>query len=87
MHFRPEHDPRPGGPVEWEDNWISNTFAWASARFVPEWCQTEEHWTSRTALYLFTDCPCCLFWRGLTVGAAGMFALYTALWALFAALS
>jgi hypothetical protein len=83
MRFRPADDPRntiddipgvttdktePGTPVEWEDNFLSNTFAWASYVLVPDWCQTPEHFTSRFTQYLFTDCPCCLFWRGLTFG-------------------
>lgn len=77
MRFRPADDPRqaaiegdpnPGGPVEWEDNAISNAFAWASFKIVPAWCQTPEHWSSRVAQYLFTDCPCCLLWRGIVVG-------------------
>ena len=78
MKFRPTDDPRnkaiegdpnPGSPVEWEDNWLSNTFAWASHKITPTWCQTPEHFTARIANYLWTDCPCCLLWRGLTVGA------------------
>ena len=76
MKFRPVDDPRqehagdpdPGGPVEWADNGVSNTFAWASYRLTPTWCQDEDHWTSRVTQYLFTDCPCCLLFRGLSVG-------------------
>jgi hypothetical protein len=80
MKFRPEHDPRsapvkeaehddsPGGPVEWEDNRLSNTLAWASYRFAPDWCQTPEHFTSRLTQHLFTDCPCCLLFRGVAIG-------------------
>ena len=98
MHFRPETDPRqagitgdpdPDGPVDWADNWLSNGFAWASYKFVPNWCQTPEHWTSRVAQYLFTDCPCCLLFRGLSIGgliglSAGML-LSAVVWALVAA--
>ena len=68
MRFRPEHDPRQGSPVEWVDNSISNAFAWGSFKFVPSWCQTEQHWTSRLAQNLFTDCPCCLLFRGIVIG-------------------
>lgn len=77
MRFRPTDDPRnkaiegdphPGGPVEWEDNWLSNFFAWGSYRFIPTWCQTPEHWTARVTQYLFVDCPCCLLFRGLCLG-------------------
>lgn len=78
MKFRPADDPRnaavegdpnPGGPTEWEDNALSNLFAHASYKLVPTWCQTPEHFTSKLTQYLFTDCPCCLFWRGIVVGA------------------
>jgi hypothetical protein len=73
LKFRPADaeamgDPHPDGPVEWEDNAISNTFAWVSYKFLPRWCQTPEHWTSRLAQYLFTDCPCCLLFRGIVIG-------------------
>ena len=63
-----EGDPNPGSPVEWENNWLSNTFAWASHKLTPTWCQTPEHWTSRIANYLWTDCPCCATFRGITIG-------------------
>ena len=68
MKFRPEHDPHPGSPVEWADNWLSNTMAYVSVTLVPNWCRTPDHWTSRAAQYLFTDCPCCMLFRGITVG-------------------
>ena len=68
MRFRPEHDPHPGSRVEWADNWLSNTLAWASSRITPAWCRSEEHWSSRMAQYLFTDCPCCMLFRGLVLG-------------------
>lgn len=72
MRFRPgdipHGDPNIGSPVEWEDNWLSNLMAFISTRFLPDWCQTEDHWTSRTTQYLFTDCPCCLLFRGLSLG-------------------
>jgi len=65
----PQADPsQPDTPVEWEDNAVSNLFAWASYTILPNWCQTPEHWTSRLTQYLFTDCPCCLLFRGITVG-------------------
>jgi hypothetical protein len=38
------------------------------ARLVPSWCQDEAHWTSKLTQDLFTDCPCCLLFRGLTLG-------------------
>jgi hypothetical protein len=64
----PEGDPHPGGPVEWQDNRLSNFLAWASKTITPKWCQSESHWTARVTEYLFTDCPCCLLFRGLVLG-------------------
>jgi hypothetical protein len=61
-------DPHPDSPVEWENNWLSNFLAAASQSFLPNWCQTPEHWTSKIAQTLWTDCPCCLLFRGITVG-------------------
>lgn len=82
MRFRPEDDPRSnpavvdaetdnspaGTPTEWAENPISDTFAWASYKFVPSWCQHETHFTSRLTQYLWTSCPCCLLFRGIVVG-------------------
>ena len=73
MKFRPgdlpQGDPTEDDtPVEWEDNALSNTMAWVSHKILPTWCQTENHWTSATTRYLFTDCPCCLLFRGLSLG-------------------
>lgn len=79
MRFRPapipEGDPHPGGATEWADNALSNTLAWASETFTPAWCKDEQHWTARLAQYLFTDCPCCLLFRGIVVGVALMLLL------------
>lgn len=78
MHFRPgdlpQGDPtEPGTEVEWADNGVSNTMAWLSTKVTPTWCQTEDHWTSRLTQNLFTDCPCCLLFRGIVMGlAAGL---------------
>lgn len=73
MHFRPGDIPQgdptePNSPIEWADNRVSNTFAWGAYHVVPTWCQKPEHWTSRLTQYLFVDCPCCLLFRGITVG-------------------
>jgi hypothetical protein len=73
MKFRPSDlepfgDPDPDSPVEWEDNGLSNFMAWFSHRFLRSWCQTPQHWTSRLTQYLWTDCPCCLLFRGIVVG-------------------
>lgn len=81
MGFRPADDPRNrqmgpdlGPPTDWEDNSFSNLLACASWRLVPSWCQTSEHWTSVLTSHLFTDCPCCLLFRGLILGlGCGLF--------------
>ena len=59
-----------GDTGAWEDNWLSNCMAWASRAFLRSWCDTPEHWTSRFMQYLHTSCPCCLFFRGMTIGLA-----------------
>jgi hypothetical protein len=72
LHFRPpeQEDVDHDGHVvdDWEDNALSNSLAWASQTFLKNWCQTPEHWTSRFANYLYTSCPCCMIFRGLTIG-------------------
>jgi hypothetical protein len=77
MKFRPGDipfgDPDPDSQVQWEDNWLSNNMAWFSHKFLPAWCQTPEHWTSRFAAHIWTDCPCCLAFRGLALGGIGGF--------------
>ena len=67
------HNPfryRPADPEidDWADNAVSNVMAWLSQRLLPGWCATPEHWTSRLTMMLWTDCPCCLLWRGLVLG-------------------
>lgn len=54
---------------DWADNCVSNAMAGASNRLVPSWCDTPSHWTSRVSNIFWTDCPCCLFFRGVIVGA------------------
>jgi hypothetical protein len=70
--FRPDDLPdvdHDGKTVDdWEDNPTSNSLAWASATFVPMWCQTPEHWSSRFASTLWTSCPCCMIFRGIAIG-------------------
>jgi len=72
FRFRPpeQEDIDHDGKVvdDWEDNALSNFLAWSSQTFLKNWCQTEEHWTSRFANYLYTSCPCCMVFRGLTIG-------------------
>jgi hypothetical protein len=85
LTFRPgpesdvDHD---GKTAEWEDNKLSNALAWASTVFVPTWCQNEQHWTARFANSLFTTCPCCMIFRGITIGAAGMALISVAIFAM-----
>ena len=74
--YRPEHlvrDPDlPEAPddIEWEDNAISNFMAWFSQLPPLEpMCNEKEYLSSRFANYFYTSCPCCLFYRGLIIGA------------------
>lgn len=70
--------------TDWEDNWLSNALAWASARKpFAKMCKTPEHWTSRLTNYIFTDCPCCLFFRGVTFGFAAATLIFLPLAILF----
>ncbi|WP_042249542.1 hypothetical protein [Paracoccus sp. PAMC 22219] len=64
----PEADDLDGGTGDWQDNWLSNAMAWSSRVFFPSWCDTPGHWTSRVTDYFDTSCPCCLFFRGTTIG-------------------
>jgi hypothetical protein len=60
-----DHD---GKVPDWEDNALSNFFAWASTVFTPTWCQSEDDRAARFANYLWTSCPCCMLFRGLFLG-------------------
>ena len=67
--------PSPGADVDhdgeipdWQDNWLSNAFAWGSTVFTPTWCQSETDWAARVSNYLWTSCPCCMLFRGLILG-------------------
>lgn len=64
----PDAEELDGGTGDWQDNWLSNVMAWGSRVFLPSWCDTPEHWTSRLMQYFQTSCPCCLFFRGIVVG-------------------
>ena len=69
--FRPEHDTRVDDltdPIEWEDNALSNAMAATSYYLFPKMCQSPEHWSTRFVDHFFTSCPCCMFYRGLTIG-------------------
>ena len=59
---------RPTDPLvdDWSDNALSNAMAY----FSPSgWCQDEEHWTARLTDRLFASCPCCMLFRGLSIGS------------------
>lgn len=66
--YRPQDDG--DNTPDWEDNAISNSMAWASDTFTPGFCATPEHWTSRVGNYFWTECPCCLFIRGVIIGVS-----------------
>lgn len=55
---------------EYKNN-VDKFFTLASEALIPSWCQNEEHWTSKVVDYLWpwNDCGCCLFFRGVTIGA------------------
>lgn len=40
------------------------SLAQVPAALVPD----PSHWTAKLTAYLFTDCPCCLLFRGLVIG-------------------
>jgi len=77
FRFRPDQQDDVDGDgktvEDWEDNAVSNFMAWGSSTFLPDWCQTEEHWTSRFANFLYTSCPCCMIWRGMFMGGSIVF--------------
>ncbi|UPT53276.1 hypothetical protein [Synechococcus phage Ssp-JY38] len=68
--YRPDDDQgtEAEDSVDWEDNWLSNAMAWVAHTVMPRWCSTPGHWTSKFANYLWTDCPCCLIFRGIVIG-------------------
>lgn len=49
-------------------NPLDKFFTWGAETFLPTWCSREDHWTARVTDYFFTDCPCCILWRGLSFG-------------------
>lgn len=55
---------------DWEDNALSNFMAWFSdTTGLSTVAQNPDSFMTRLTLYLWSDCPTCLFWRGVTVGA------------------
>jgi hypothetical protein len=65
-----DYRPESSEDEDWADNWLSNSLAYLSDRFIPKWCQNGDHWTVRITLYLWADCACCLFFRGVTAGVS-----------------
>jgi hypothetical protein len=65
--FRPTEDDKE--ELDWEDNWLSNTIAWLTTQVMPDACSTPGNIMPRISNYLWTSCPCCLFWRGALFGA------------------
>lgn len=50
--------------TDWEDNWLSNSLAWASVKLgLDTWGVLH-----KVANPFWTDCPTCLFFRGALVG-------------------
>lgn len=66
--YRPSEDDKE--ELDWEDNWLSNSLAFASEIVTPKACTTPGSVMARISNYLWTSCPCCLFWRGAVFGAA-----------------
>lgn len=63
-------------------NLLDRFFTWGANTLFPRWCQSPDHWTAKISEHLFTDCPCCLVFRGMVIGAllaTGVFALVGAL--------
>lgn len=77
-----KHRPSDPNDTDWEDNAPSNALAWASEKLLPKYCKTPEHYSSRIANYFWTDCPCCLFWRGYVIGAISVAIVGAALYVL-----
>lgn len=61
--------------TDWEDNFASNAMAWFSDTFLTVWCTDPSHWSSKVGNYLWTDCGCCAFFRGLAIGILVMLVL------------
>jgi hypothetical protein len=58
--------------ISFADNRVSRALAVASYIFIPKWCSTPGHWSIKFLDYFWTDCGCCLFYRGVVVGCAIM---------------
>jgi len=62
--YRPTDPEQP----DWEDNALSNAMAWASDTFVGNWCKQDDHWTFAVTKPIWTECSCCLTFRGVILG-------------------
>lgn len=65
--------PLPNADIEWADNWFSNVLAWAATQIFPRWCMMPDHWSVKVTELLWTDCPCCLGLRFMTLGLCAGF--------------
>lgn len=61
--------------TEYADNLPSRFMFRASQKITPGWCKTPDHWTVRIMNYFWTDCSCCLLFRGFIVGGLAGVAL------------
>ncbi len=69
--FRPEDIVNPDKhELDWDDNAISNSMAWATIGLPL--CDESEDARNRLwptlANYFWTNCPCCFFLRGFSMG-------------------
>lgn len=51
--------------IDWEDNWLSNSLAWASVKTRMD----QARWPHLIANPFWSDCSTCLFWRGALMGS------------------
>lgn len=59
------------GDEDWEDNRVSNAAAWLSDSMLgKEFCGNPENLPVQVVNYLWADCACCLFYRGVLLGAS-----------------
>lgn len=68
FNHRPPCEGQPGCE-SWEDNKISNAMAWSSDLIGATPLCKRESWMTKVVIYVWADCGCCLFWRGVALGA------------------
>jgi hypothetical protein len=73
-----KHRPAPGED-NWENNWVSNAMAWGSQTLLPKACKNPGAWHIKFMVLFWAECSCCLFYRGVVVGAVLSAALTVAL--------